>query len=237
MKKKVLATLSIIMVLSLTACSGDATPSNTPVSDSQAEAVEETDNDVPDTIEALDEEDESSQSRVAGYRDSEDIYINDFFEIMFTPSEGYGYFHGRVKETNGDESDFDEESFNEMLDSGDNVIEFIVADEWMRNSATVSLSKMKDRTLTMDDMDSIIDKSVPQLAALYEEYEDLVCERSSVTYLGEETPCIRVYGDLDGSEMNTVMLYMIKDGYLLQIGIQADTEEEISLLLSCFSRI
>ena len=247
MKKKVLAALSLSIVLSLTACGEAAAPSNTPVSDSQTEIVEE----VEEAEETADEEEEvaetddenaqyAKQRGVAGYIAENNMYINEFFGFAAMPYPGYSYLSDKIIEQasgNSCSAHLDEETITETLDSHNQLVEYVLSDPRMNNYATVFLYEMDDSSMTMDDVESLIDVTVPIMADMYSGLEDLVCEKSSVTFLGEETPCIRVYGDYDGTEMNLIMVFMIKDGYCASISVQGESEEEIGKLTSLYVKL
>lgn len=244
MKKKVLAALSLSIVLSLTACGEAAASSNTPVSDSQTEIVEE----VEEAEETADEEEEvaetddenaqyAKQRGVAGYVDENNIYINEFFGISSLPYPGYRYLSDEIIGYTGNASSahLDEETITETLDSYNQLVEFVYSDTMMHNYSTVILSKMAD-DLAMEDVESRIDETVPIMTESYERqgYKNLVCEKKQVTFLGEDTYCIKVAGDYDGTELNLVMVFLIRDGYCATVTVQAETEEKINQLISLF---
>ncbi len=252
MKKKVLISLSLIMALCLTACSGGTAPanasSNTSAIDTSVEDFTEDDteaapeDDIDEEAEtiAADETENSEymkQRGVAGYVDEKNIYINEFFGISSLPYPGYGYLSDEIIGYTGNASSahLDEETITETLDSYNQLVEFVFSDTMMHNYSTVILSKMAD-DLTMEDVESRIDETVPIMTESYERqgYKDLVCEKTQVTFLGEDTYCIKVAGDYDGTELNLVMVFLIRDGYCATVTVQAETEEKINQLISLF---
>ncbi len=247
MKKKFLAALLIASSLCLSACSDEVVftnPDELSGQNEEAVAVEETVTleDV-ETVSSVDETVDTASIRqrgVAGYVNGS-VYRNEFFGIQYAPAAGYAFLSADDIEKIGNLSSelLDDESIRESLESGQTVIDFLLTDVLMQNSVTCTLGKMSNSSFTTEEVEARIDELVPVLTQVYESkgFEDLICERSDVTFLDKETPCISISGSFSGTEIKMVQVFLVKEGYSATITIQADTDEKISTLVSMFTNL
>ena len=245
MKKKVLAALLIATSLCLSACSDEevfTNPDELSVQNEEAFAVEETVTleDV-ETVASVDEPVDTASIRqrgVAGYIDGS-VYRNEFFGIQYAPAAGYAFLSADDIEKIGNLSSelLDDESIKDSLESGQTVIDFLLTDVLMQNSVTCTLGKMGDSSFTTEEVEARIDQLVPVFTQMYESkgFENLICERSEITFLGKETPCISISGSFSGTDIKMVQVFLVKEGYSATITVQADTDDKISTLVSMFT--
>lgn len=247
MKKKFLTALLIVATLCFSACSDEevfTNPDELSGQNEEAVVVEEpvASEDV-ETIAVDDEQAENGSIRqrgVAGYVDGS-VYRNEFFGIQYAPAMGYAFLSADDIEKIGNLSSelLDDESIKESLESGHTVIDFLLTDVLMQNSVTCTLGKMADDSFTTEEIEARIDELVPVLTQVYESkgFEELICERSVVTFLDKETPCISISGSFSGTDIKMVQVFLVKDGYSATITIQADTDEKISTLIGMFTSL
>lgn len=247
MKKKFLTALLIAATLCFSACSDEEVFTNPDeLSGQNEEAVVAEEPVASEDVETLAVDDEQAengsirQRGVAGYVDGS-VYRNEFFGIQYAPAMGYAFLSADDIEKIGNLSSelLDDESIKESLESGHTVIDFLLTDVLMQNSVTCTLGKMADDSFTTEEIEARIDELVPVLTQVYESkgFEELICERSVVTFLDKETPCISISGSFSGTDIKMVQVFLVKDGYSATITIQADTDEKISTLIGMFTSL
>ena len=260
MKKRFVATvLSLMMAFSLTACGNAADDRNVTVDD--AEVVEDADASVEEDADAedADAEDADAEENDEAEADADvneqngvfgavngDVYTNTYFGIKFEAIDGFsflgddvisqlGYMTAEVLGEGASE-------ITEAIESGETVTDCLLADSTFDNSMNVTIGTA-DAELTQDDAELIIDATLPVLTETYEGmgFENIVCERSTITFMGEETPCINMSFSFDDNgtvyDMSMVEVILVKEGYTATITLQADSEETISALSNGFSAI
>ena len=248
MKKRLIAALlSIAMVFCLSACTSQKEFASN-VSDSEAEEEE---------AEPEEDEDEKTGNAegagesvsINGTVDG-DVYTNEYFGLRVEAPEGYSFLSAQMLQTLGYMSsqmlkDGDTaygDAVSEAVDKGQTVIDFEFADSAFSNTANLTLGQVDSR-FTQDDIEVMIDASIPYLVQTYESIgaSDLSVERSVTTFLGEEMPCINVsfnYAAQGQSiDLDMVQIILIKDGYSATITAQAGDGETMELLLGAFSRL
>ncbi len=248
MKKFYAAFLSLVMALSLTACGSTSET----VTDLPEETVEEVETSEEEETETSDEKEETEEKEEEEESDSEEdtgihgvvdgsTYTNKFFGIKFVALPTYTFLDDATIERMGNMTVdmFDNDTLTEALESGQTVMDCIATDITMSNSVNITLGSIDSRASEYA-MEDILDAALPSLKQMYESmgFEDLVCERSTTTFLGEETPCLNItftYSNQGTTiDMSMVEVILIRDGYTATITVQAESDEKMTTLLSCF---
>ena len=254
MKKFYAALLSLMMALSLTACgSSSETVTDLPeetvneeVETSEEEETEASDDEKEETKEEKETEaeaegeEEETDTGIHGVVDGS-TYTNKYFGIKYQALPTYTFLDDATIERMGNMTVdmFDNDTLTEALESGQTVMDCVVTDITMSNSVTITLGSIDSRASEYA-MEDILDAALPSLKQMYESmgFEDLVCERSTTTFLGEETPCLNItftYSNQGTTiDMSMVEVILIRDGYTATITVQADSDEKMTTLLSCF---
>ena len=247
MKKFYAALLSLMMALSLTACGS----SSETVTDLPEETVEEVETSEEEETEASDEKEETEEKEEEESDSEEDTgihgvvdgstYTNKYFGIKYQALPTYTFLDDATIERMGNMTVdmFDNDTLTEALESGQTVMDCVVTDITMSNSVTITLGSIDSRASEYA-MEDILDAALPSMKQMYESmgFEDLVCERSTTTFMGEETPCLNISFKFDNQgtvyDMSMVEVILIKDGYTATITVQADSDSKMTTLLNCF---
>ena len=249
MKKRLTAALlSIMMVFCLGACTSQKEFASG-VSDEEVEEKEaETEKETED--EKTGNEEGSGISVVINGTVDGDVYTNEYFGVKIEAPDGYTFLSEQMLQTLGYMSsqmlkDGDTaygDAVSEAVEKGQTVIDFEIADAAFSNTVNLTLGHVNGR-FTQDDVEVMIDGSIPYLVQTYESIgaSNLSVERSVITFLGEEMPCINVSFNYAAQgqtiELDMVQIILIKDGYSATITAQAEDEETLDLLLGSFSRL
>ncbi len=263
MKKRTIATLlSLVMAFSLTACAGGSdnnTDSGDVVVEEETEEAEDTDaedadvEDADSEAEDADAEEEDTEaadaSDVFGVVDR-DVYTNEYFGIKIEAIDGYSFADDETLvelglmtgELLGEGDTLAAEAMKNSLESGETVIDCYLVDADFMNSINLTLSSTDSR-LTQDDVADMIDASLSMLVSTYESMgaSDVVCERETTSFLGEEVPCIRTTGvfEVQGTtiDLDVVQVVLVKDGYTATITATTYMDDETATLLDTVSVI
>ena len=252
MKKMIATVLTMMMVFSVTACGNNAEDTRDVTDETVIEEVNESEDEdaevTEDDAEAEDadaevETDAEEQDGVLGVVDG-DVYTNAFFGIKLNAVDGYSFLGDDVIAQLGYMSAdvLGNNEITEAMESGEAVTDCVLADETFDNSVNVTLSSV-DAEVTQDDAEAVIDATLPVLVETYEGmgFENLVCERGTTTFLGEEFPCINLSFVLTQDDvtydMTMVEVILIKEGYTATITAQAGSDEEIAALLGAFEAL
>ncbi len=252
MKKMIATVLTMMMVFSVTACGNNAEDTRDVTDETVIEEVNESEDAdaevTEDDAEAEDadaevETDAEEQDGVLGVVDG-DVYTNAFFGIKLNAVDGYSFLGDDVIAQLGYMSAdvLGNNEITEAMESGEAVTDCVLADETFDNSVNVTLSSV-DAEVTQDDAEAVIDATLPVLVETYEGmgFENLVCERGTTTFLGEEFPCINLSFVLTQDDvtydMTMVEVILIKEGYTATITAQAGSDEEIAALLGAFEAL
>ena len=248
MKKRLItALLSVAMVFCLCACTSQKEFASN-VSDEEVKE-EETEPEEEEEEKPGNDAGTVSSANITGTVDG-DVYTNEYFGVRVEAPEGYTFLSEQMLQTlgyvssqmlkEGDTAYGD--AVSEAVDSGQTVIDFELTDSAFSNNINMTLGSVNKR-FTQDDLEVMIDGAIPYLVQTYESIgaTDLNVERSTITFLGEEMPCINVsfIYNTQGQQfdMDMVQIILINDGYSATITAQADSEETLELLLGSFSRI
>ena len=252
MKKMIATVLTMMMVFSVTACGNNAEDTRDVTDETVIEEVNESEDAdaevTEDDAEAEDadaeaETDAEEQDGAFGVVDG-DVYTNAFFGIKLNAVEGYSFLGDDVIAQLGYMSAevLGNDEIAEAMESGEAVTDCVLADETFDNSVNVTLSSV-DAEATQDDAEAAIDATIPVLVETYEGmgFENLVCERGTTTFLGEEFPCINISFEFTQDDvtydMSMVEVILIKEGYTATITAQAGSDEEIAALLGAFEAL
>ena len=252
MKKMIATVLTMMMVFSVTACGNNAEDTRDVTDETVIEEVNESEDAdaevTEDDAEAEDadaeaETDAEEQDGAFGVVDG-DVYTNAFFGIKLNAVEGYSFLGDDVIAQLGYMSAelLGNDEIAEAMESGEAVTDCVLADETFDNSVNVTLSGV-DAEATQDDAEAAIDATIPVLVETYEAmgFENLVCERGTTTFLGEEFPCINISFEFTQDDvtydMSMVEVILIKEGYSATITAQAGSDEEIAALLGAFEAL
>lgn len=252
MKKMIATVLTMMMVFSVTACGNNAEDTRDVTDETVIEEVNESEDAdaevTEDDAEAEDadaeaETDAEEQDGAFGVVDG-DVYTNAFFGIKLNAVEGYSFLGDDVIAQLGYMSAelLGNDEIAEAMESGEAVTDCVLADETFDNSVNVTLSSV-DAEATQDDAEAAIDATIPVLVETYEGmgFENLVCERGTTTFLGEEFPCINISFEFTQDDvtydMSMVEVILIKEGYSATITAQAGSDEEIAALLGAFEAL
>ena len=244
MKKFYAAFLSLVMALSLTAC-GSTSETVTDLPEETVEEVETSEEEETETSgdekeEEKEEEETEEDTGIRGVVDGS-TYTNKYFGIKFVALPTYTILDDATVERMGNMTAdmFDNDTLTEALESGQTVMDCIATDITMSNSVNITLGSIDSRASEYA-MEDILDAALPSMKQMYESmgFEDLVCERSTTTFMGEETPCLNISFKFDNQgtvyDMSMVEVILIKDGYTATITVQADSDSKMTTLLNCF---
>jgi len=247
MKKKIVASmLSIAMLLTITGCSGSSeTDFKSSVAENKVTESPATEGATEQVTPSESEAKEIFLGTVNG-----DSYTNDYFGFKVNTIDGFSFADDELIKLIGfvsaktlkESKTITGKNVAQSLESGTTITDCLLKDNDLMNSLSVTLGSI-DKSFTNDDLEYLLDNIIPSLKPSLNSLgaQDLVCERSTTTFCGAETPCIIIeYNTVNNGvalNMHMIEVLIVKDGYSATITAQAVNENDPMTLLNTVSSI